>query len=64
MSPRAQRGLHRSVQMFVPTQAHLIPEFSIVGDDEIIEAWALTGKPLPDYQRSAAPVRRFLRKVP
>jgi len=50
--------------MFVPTQAHLIPEFSIVGDDEIIEAWALTGKPLPDYQRSAAPVRRFLRKVP
>jgi len=28
-----------------------------------LEAWALTGKPLPDYQRSAAPVRRFRRKV-
>ena len=27
-----------------------------------LEAWSLTGKPLPDYARDKAPVRRF-RKV-
>jgi hypothetical protein len=26
-----------------------------------LEAWALTGKPLPDYDRGSAPVRRFRR---
>jgi hypothetical protein len=28
-----------------------------------LEAWSLTGRPLPDYERSAAPVRRFRRNV-
>ena len=28
-----------------------------------LEAWMLTGKPLPDYDRAATPIRRFLRKV-
>jgi hypothetical protein len=28
-----------------------------------LEAWALAGKPLPDYERSRAPIRRFLRKI-
>lgn len=28
-----------------------------------LEAWTLTGKPLPEYDRSQAPVRRFLRQV-
>jgi len=26
-----------------------------------LEAWTLTGRPLPDYTRSEAPVRRFRR---
>lgn len=26
-----------------------------------LEAWSLSGRPLPDYARSAAPVRRFRR---
>jgi hypothetical protein len=26
-----------------------------------LEAWSLSGEPLPDYTRSAAPVRRFRR---
>jgi hypothetical protein len=25
-----------------------------------LEAWALSGRPIPDYERSAAPVRRRL----
>ena len=29
-----------------------------------LEPWALTGKPLPDYSRSNAPVRWFRRKAP
>ena len=28
-----------------------------------LEAWSLTGKPLPDYARDEAPVRRFRRKA-
>ncbi len=28
-----------------------------------LEAWSLTGKPLPDYARDGAPVRRFRRKA-
>jgi len=28
-----------------------------------LEAWTLAGKPLPDYDRSEAPVRKFMRKV-
>jgi hypothetical protein len=27
-----------------------------------LEAWTLAGKPLPDYERSAAPVLRVLRR--
>jgi hypothetical protein len=27
------------------------------------DAWSLTGIPLPDYRRHAAPVRKLLRKV-
>jgi len=29
-----------------------------------VEAWSLTGKPMPDYDRSATPVRRLMRKMP
>lgn len=28
-----------------------------------LEAWSLTGKPLPDYARDETPVRRFRRKA-
>jgi len=28
-----------------------------------VDAWALSGKRLPDYDRSTAPVRKFLRRV-
>lgn len=28
-----------------------------------LEAWTLTGKPLPDHARVQAPVRRFLRRA-
>ena len=28
-----------------------------------LEAWSLTGKPMPDYARDEAPVRRFRRKA-
>jgi hypothetical protein len=29
-----------------------------------LEAWALTGRPLPDYSRDQTPVRRFRRRLP
>ncbi len=28
-----------------------------------LEAWSLTGKPLPDYARDETPVRRFRREA-
>jgi hypothetical protein len=28
-----------------------------------VDAWAVSGKQLPDYDRSAAPVRKFMRRV-
>ena len=28
-----------------------------------VDAWAVSGKQLPDYHRSAAPVRKFMRRV-
>jgi len=29
-----------------------------------VEAWLLAGRPLPDYPRSRAPIRRFRRELP
>jgi hypothetical protein len=28
-----------------------------------VDAWAMSGKQLPEYDRSAAPVRKFMRRV-